>query len=180
MALAVVAATSFAVVSAGAHGEHEASQSARSLTGPIVPIDGHSLLSRGTPPARARVGTSVGLVVGQLRNASDAEVVVRSARLIGSSEPGITGDGRFWIVSPSAARPGEAIGLVRLRRIGIPLPGHLPIEPFVRTGAMPLLVVQMDGLEAGDFFVGALLIRYEAEGEIFESPYATNARLVVR
>jgi hypothetical protein len=177
VAVAVLAATSYAVAEAGGHRDDEGSHD--SLTGPIVPIDGHSLLSRWTPTTEVRAGRSVGLVVGELRNASDADVVVRSARLIGPSAPGLA-TGLFWIVSPASASPGEAISTARLKEIGIPLPGYLPVEPFARTGSMPLLVLEVRSRSEGEYIVSALRITYQADGETFHAPYATNATLVVR
>jgi hypothetical protein len=179
VAIAVAASVAFALLSPRSDSETQ-SHARPSLTGPIVPIDGHSLLSRSTPPARVLAGQSVGIVVGQLRNASDSDVVVRSARLIGPGAAGIGGVARrFWLVSPAAAQPGEAIDLERLRGVGIPLPSRLPVEPYARTGAMPLLVLELDAMPSGEFVISALRLAYESNGRTFDPPYATNAKVIV-
>jgi hypothetical protein len=45
---------------------------------------------------------------------------------------------------------------------------------------MPLLVLEVRSRSEGEYIVSALRITYEADGETFHAPYATNATLVVR
>jgi hypothetical protein len=138
------------------------------------------MLSRYTPAASAQVHTTIGLVVGELTNASADDVAVTEARLLEPIDGGVVRAVRFWVVGPGAAHPGMPIPLSVLHRLGIPLPGVVPVEPYARTGARAFLVLELDTLMPGDVLLSALRITYDDDGRTYDSPYATYARMVVR
>ncbi len=175
--LIVAAATIFAVTASSI--EHAEGQEHQSSTGPIVPMDGHSLLSRYTPASVARVHRTVGLVVGELTNASARDVAVKRARLLEQPDEDVARAVRFWVVGPGAARPGVTLPGAVLRAVGIRLPGTVPLESYQRTRGRALLVLEVKTFKLGEVLVSALRVVYEQDGRTYDSPYATYARLVV-
>jgi len=147
------------------------------LTGPLVPIDGHSILSRGTPTTEARVGETLGLVVGQLRNCGSDPVTVHSARVITASGSAAFGSS-FWVVPSGLTQPGRPISTSFLHRDGTPLPGEATIETEGSAG-LPTLVLEVRAVASGSFFVNGIEITYAALGRAYTSPYATVAELSV-
>lgn len=175
MAMIVGSATWFAVLpSGGCHGHG----GAESLTGPLIPIDGHSILGRNTPIAEAKAGQEVGLVVGLLHNCDSSALAIRSARLTGVTDFETAGRAvSFWVVPPSLARPGEVIPLEALRRAGTPLPGEVEVRSGEETREFPGLVLLVQATRPGDFSVSAIEVTYTVGGRTYVSPYATIARL---
>jgi hypothetical protein len=175
MAMIVGSATWFAVLPSGSCHGHGG---AESLTGPLVPVDGHSMLDRNTPIAEAKTGREVGLVVGLLHNCDSSALAIRSARLTGVTDFEMAGRAvSFWVVPPSLARPGEVIPLEVLRRGGKPLPGGVEVRSEEKTTGFPGLVLLVHATRPGDFSVSALEVTYTAGGRTYVSPYATIARL---
>jgi hypothetical protein len=174
LAFLVGSSTWFAVLPSGCNG-HRASES---QTGPLVPIDGHSILGANTPIAKANAGQEVGLVVGLLDNCGSSTLTIRSVRLSGAPMFDMAGRGvSFWVVPSSLAQPGRAIPAVLLRRRGTPLPGEVAIEPAKESRRYPGLVLLVRATRVGDFWVNAVEITYAADGRAFRFPYATAARL---
>jgi hypothetical protein len=175
LAFLVGSSTWFAVLPSGGCDGHRASES---QTGPLVPIDGHSILGSNTPIAQANAGQEVGLVVGLLDNCGSSTLTIRSVRLAGAPKFDMAGRGvSFWVVPTSLARPGRAIPADLLRRRGTPLPGEVTIEPAKESRRYPALVLLVRATRAGDFWVNAVEITYAADGRAFRFPYATAARL---
>ena len=175
MAMIVGSATWFAVLPSGSCHGHGG---AESLTGPLIPIDGHSILSRNTPIAEAKAGREVGLVVGLLHNCDSRALAIRSARLTGVTDFETAGRAvSFWVVPPSLARPGEVIPLEVLRQDGAPLPGEIEVRSGEETTEFPGLVLVVHATRPGDFSVSAIEVTYTVGGRTYVSPYATIARL---
>jgi hypothetical protein len=174
-AILVGSSTWFAVVRAGGCEGHEASES---LTGPLIPIDGHSLLGRRTPVAEATPGQDVGLVVGLLNNCGSSAITIRRARLTGTTNFETAAQAlSFWVVPPSLAQPGRVVPADVVKRRGLPLPGEVEIEPVIDSTRYPGLVLLVRATRAGDFWVNAVEIIYTVGGRTYGSPYATLARL---
>ncbi|MGH2554230.1 MAG: hypothetical protein ACRDHO_00740 [Actinomycetota bacterium] len=175
LALLVASSTWFAMLPPGGCDGHRASES---RTGPLVPIDGHSILGANTPVAEAIAGQQVGLVVGLLHNCGSSTLTIRSGRLAGAPKFEMAGRSvSFWVVPPSLAQPGRPIPADLLRRRGTPLPGEVPIEPAKESRRYPALVLLVHATRAGDFWVNAVEITYAVEGRVIRFPYATAARL---
>ncbi|MGH2683394.1 MAG: hypothetical protein ACRDIX_09205 [Actinomycetota bacterium] len=177
VALLTVSSTWVAVLPAGGCDTHDGSEP---LTGPLVPIDGHSILSRGTPAAEADLGEEVGLVVGLLRDCGSSSITIRSARLIRPTnfqEAVILLS--YWVVPPDLAVPGRVIPVGELERRGSPLPGTVALSTEEAAGRDPGLVLLAQAARPGEFLVSAVEITYTAGGRSYVSPYATVARLEV-
>jgi hypothetical protein len=170
LALAVGLLTWAAVAApeASSHQDH-------SLTGPLVPSDGHSLLVRDTPAVQVNVGDQFGLVIGLLNNDSDEALQVRSARLI-DSPGGVLRPLGLWVLSDDRGRPGAAVPLSLLHRVGHALPGEVAIPPGDGTG---LLVLEVMAVREGELILSAVEVAYEANGAGYRVPYATVARVDV-
>jgi hypothetical protein len=171
VAIAVALLTWASVVSP----EASSHEDPHSLTGPLVPSDGHSLLVRDTPVVQVEVGETFGLVVGLLNNSSAEALHVRSARLI--HPPGaVLRPLRFWVMAGELGRPGVAVPVSLLQRAGRPLPDEEDVPPGERTG---LLVLEVRAVREGDYILSAIEVAYEAGGTSYRIPYATVARVKV-
>lgn len=171
LALAVGLLTWAAVAApeASSHEDH-------SLSGPLVPSDGHSLLVRDTPAVQIKVGEEFGLVIGLLNNDSDEALHVRSARLI-DSPGGVLRPLGIWVLSGGLGRPGVVVPVSLLHRVGHALPGEAPVPPGEGTG---LLVLEVMAVREGELILSAVEVAYEASGATYRVPYATVARVDVR
>jgi hypothetical protein len=175
MAILVGSSTWFAVLPAGGCDGHGASES---LTGPLIPIDGHSILGRNTPVAQANAGQEVGLVVGVLKNCGSSILTIRSARLTGATNFEMAARSiSFWVVPPTLARPGRIVPVDALKRNGVPLPGKVEVPPQEESTQYPGLVLLVHAARRGDFSVNSIGVTYTAGGRTYTSPYATIARL---
>jgi hypothetical protein len=162
----------------GSHGACVGHDVSDSLTGPLLPTDGHSILGRKTPPVQAQVGERFGLVVGLLRNCGEGPATIREAELIGSSDQVIVGSS-FWVVPPELARPGVPITLSELRGRGRPLPGAVGIPPLGPTGPWGL-VMEVHAAVAGRSSINGVRVVYESEGRSYVAPFATVALVEVK
>lgn len=175
MAILVGSSTWVAVLPATGCGGHEASEL---LTGPMIPIDGHSMLGRNTPVVEAEAGKEVGLVVGLLNNCGTSTLTVESAGLTGATNFAMAGRSvSFWVVPPSLAQPGLVIPVDVLKRTGMRLPGRVEVEPAKGSTRYPGLVLLVDAIRPGDVFVNAVEVTYTTRERRYSSPYATIARL---
>ncbi|MGH2572615.1 MAG: hypothetical protein ACRDGU_03895 [Actinomycetota bacterium] len=177
MASLVGVSSWFAVLPEGGCEAHGASES---LTGPLIPIDGHSILGRDTPVAEANAGQEVGLVVGLLDNCGSSTLTIRSARLTGATNfKKAARPVSLWVVPSWLARPGRIIPAAVLKGNGTPLPGEVEVEPAGDSTKYPGLVLLLNAAPVGDFWVNAIEVTYTAGGRTYVSPYATIARLRV-
>ncbi len=155
-------------------GEHAAS------IGPLAPVDGHSLLPRDTPMAKAPAGREGGLVVGLLRNCSDRPVGVRGARIISETNfDRAVATGTFWVVPPPIARSGALLTVSEVTTLGSPLPGDIAIFPVSASNEMPGLVLLLTTLRPGQYSVDGIEVSYSVGGESYVAPFADIARVVV-
>jgi hypothetical protein len=146
-----------------------------SVTGPLEPVDGHSLLSRDTATVELPVGEHFGLVVGLLPNDSEEPFVILAARAINLSGNAVR-HVRFWVLPGNVAAPGVAVPLCLLRDSG----QHLPGDALVPPGRSPsVLVLEMRAIREGDYILSAVEVTYEAGGTSYEAPFATIARVQV-
>ena len=175
IAVLVASSTWFALLPSGRCNGHDAS-----LTGPLIPIDGHSILGRNTPVSETTAKRDVGLVVGHLKNCGASPLIVRTARLISVTDfEDAARSLSFWVVPPALAHPGAVLPHDVLKEHGVPLPGEAEVpasEESDRTSAMVLLV---HTIREGDFAVNAVRIAYTVGERTYTSPYATVARLRV-
>ncbi|MDP9223434.1 MAG: hypothetical protein M3P18_06185, partial [Actinomycetota bacterium] len=149
--------------------------------GPLVPIDGHSMLSRHTPIAHARQQTDVGIVVGVFRNCGSSEAVVHSARLLtatGTAAKPV----RFWVARLSKAPPGTPVPVRALARQAVPLPGEVHIPPATRPSRALVLEVRTSRVSSvlePAYTVDGLRVQYVAGGHFYDAPYASIGRLQI-
>jgi hypothetical protein len=154
---------------------------AASLTGPLVPIDGHSILSRNTPIAQAGVGERAGLLVGLLKNCGDSSATVESARLLGTTDFEHAVDtGDIWVVPPALAQPGRLVPMTQLRSDGTALPGQAVVSAGSAVGRYPGIVVEVHAVRPGMMIIDGLELTYRSGNESFTAPYADIARIHVR
>jgi hypothetical protein len=155
--------------------DHDAGQD---RLGPLVAVEGHSLLPASTPVATAAVGQRVGLVVGLLRNCATAPITVQAARLLNQVGQGHTAiAGRFVVAPVPPAQPGIALPVGQLSGAQ-PLPGQVAVAP---TPARPTraLVLELRTRRPGEFRVDAVTVSYRRGRRSYSSPFATNARLTI-
>jgi hypothetical protein len=156
----------------------EGHDAAHAQLGPLVPVEGHSLLPASTPIATAAVGQRVGLVVGLLRNCATASITVQAARLLSQDGEGHTAAaGRFVVAPVPPAQPGIVIPAGQLARAQ-PLPGQVTIAP---TPGSPTraLVLELRTSRPGAFRVDAVTVSYRSGRRGYTSPFASNARLAI-
>jgi hypothetical protein len=150
--------------------------------GPLVPIDGHSMLSRHTPIAHAPQQTDVGVVVGLFRNCGGSDAVVHSAHVLTATGTAAR-PVRFWVAPLSTATPGTAVSARALTQKAVPLPGVARIPPAVRPSWALVLEVRTSKASGGlggfgpAYTVDGFRVRYAAEGRSFEAPFASIGRL---
>ncbi|MDP8957429.1 MAG: hypothetical protein M3N24_10820 [Actinomycetota bacterium] len=176
MAAAVAAVTFFGLQPSGwlcaGHGGSD------SPTGPIVPVDGHSMLPRGAPQVTVRTGDRFGLVVGLVWNCSDSPATLKSGRIV--TEVGDSArSGRFWLVPSALARPGMAIAPAELRRRGKPVSLQPLVQPNETSRSLPGLVVEGAAVKPGLYYIHALEVSYASGDAPYQGRYATNASVVV-
>jgi hypothetical protein len=156
----------------------EGHDAAHAELGPLVPVEGHSLLPAATPIATAAVGQRVGLVVGLLRNCATAPITVQAARLLNQVGEGHTAaTGRFLVAPVPPAQPGIVLPAGELARAQ-PLPGQVTIAP---TPDRPTraLVLELRTSRPGEFRVDAATISYRRGRRSYTAPFASNARLTI-
>jgi hypothetical protein len=152
-----------------------------SLTGPLVPIDGHSILGRNTPIARAGVGERAGLVVGLLKNCGASSATVESARLLGTTDfHHAVSTGDIWVVPPALAQPGQLVPMTQLRSDGSSLPGQAVVFAGSAVGRFPGVVIEVHAIQPGTLIIDGLELTYRSGGERFTAPYADIARMQVQ
>jgi hypothetical protein len=178
--LSLVLAGSLAWVGVQAPGGCAGHGGTPSLTGPLIPVDGHSILPRTTPIARTRVGEQIGLVVAELRSCRAATLRLLWARLITSTgSDHAVAPSSFWVLPNGVAPPGQAVRLAVLRASGRGLPDSVSV-PSARSGRpAPTLVLLVRGVRPGGYAVNGLEIRYTARGRTYLGIYADIARLEV-
>jgi hypothetical protein len=170
VAVMIGSATGYAVLPSGGCDGHGGSEE---LTGPLVPIDGHSMLSRKTGVAESRTNDTVGLVVGLLKNCGSSPLTIRSARLISvTNYDAAARSGSFWVVGPAFARPGTAIA-----EDVLPLAKGVDVLQSREVERYPGLVLLVESVREGDFSVNAVSVTYTDGNRTYTSPYATIARL---
>jgi hypothetical protein len=175
-ACVIVAAGTWWGIQGSPCGHHE---EAERLTGPLVPVEGHSMLPSDTPLARVPAGAQVGLVVGLLHGCDTSAVTIESVKLIGQADfEGTASPGSFWVAPPGVAEPGRAIPAETLVRSGASLPAEVVLagnegEPG------PRLVLSVRAVRPGLFRVDGIEVTYTADGRRYRSIYASVARLEV-
>jgi hypothetical protein len=154
---------------------HDAAQA---RLGPLVPVEGHSLLAAATPIATAVPGQRVGLVVGLLRNCATGPIIIQAARLLNQDGEGHTiTAGRFWVGSVPPAQPGSILPAGQLSA-GQPLPGRVAVQPTPEAPTQAL-VLELRTRRPGGFRVDAVTISYQGGGRSYTAPFATNAQLTI-
>jgi hypothetical protein len=144
--------------------------------GPLVPVEGHSLLPAATPIATAAVGQRVGLVVGLLRNCATTPITIQTAQLLNQDGEGhAASSGRFLITTVASARPGIALPAEQLANAR-PLPGQVTVAPTPEAPTQALLL-ELRTRGPGGFRVDAVTITYQGGGRRYSTPFATNAQL---
>jgi hypothetical protein len=157
-------------------GHHE---EAERLTGPLVPVEGHSMLPSNTPLARVPAGEHVGLVVGLLHGCDTSAVTIESVELVGEANLEDTASpGSFWVAPPGIAEPGRTVPAETLARSGASLPAEVvPAGDESEPG--PRLVLSVRAVRPGLFRVDGIEVTYTADGRRYRSVYASVARLQV-
>jgi hypothetical protein len=151
---------------------------AHAQLGPLVPVEGHSLLSAATPIATAAPGQRVGLVVGLLRNWATAPITLQAARLLNQDGEGhSTTPGRFWVAPAPPAHPGSILPAGQLSAAQ-PLPGQVTVQPTPEAPTQAL-VLELRTRHPGSFRVDAVTISYQGGGRRYIAPFATNAQLTI-
>jgi hypothetical protein len=130
--------------------DHDA---AHAQLGPLVPVEGHSLLAAATPTAAPR--QRVGQVVGQLRNCATLPITIRAAQLLNQDDEGHTATtGRFWVAPTPPAQPGIVLPAAQLASAQ-PLPGGVAVPPTPEA-----LVLELRTRRPGGVRVDAVTISY--------------------
>jgi hypothetical protein len=180
---AAIVGTACLVVAAGTWWGMQSStcdhhQEAEKLTGPLVPVEGHSMLPSDTPVARVPAGEQVGLVVGVLHGC-DATFTIERARLVSQVDfNGAVSPVSFWIAPPGIAEPGRPVSAETLARSGASLPADvIPAEDEAEPG--PGLVLLVRAVRPGLFIVDGIEVTYTADGRRYRSTYASVAQLEV-
>jgi hypothetical protein len=156
----------------------EGHDAAQARLGPLVPVEGHSLLPASTPIATAAVGRRVGLVVGLLRNCATASITVQAARLLNQDGEGHTAAaGRFVVAAVPPAQPGIVLSAGQLARAQ-PLPGQVTIAPTPESPTRAL-VLELRTSRPGTFRVDAVTVSYRNDRRGYTAPFASNARLTI-
>jgi hypothetical protein len=156
----------------------DAHDAAQAQLGPLVPVEGHSLLAAATPTATAAPGQRVGLVVGQLRNCATVPITIRAAQLLNQDGEGHTATtGRFWVAPAPPAQPGIVLPAAQLASTQ-PLPGGVTVPPTPEAPTQAL-VLELRTRHPGGFRVDAVTIRYRSGGRSYTAPFATNAQLTI-
>jgi hypothetical protein len=154
---------------------HDADQA---QLGPLVPVEGHSLLAASTPTATAVPGQHLGLVVGLLRNCATGPISVQAAQLLNQDGAGHTATtGRFLIATVPPAQPGIILLGGQLASMQ-PLPGRVTVQPAPEAPTHAL-IVELHTRRPGSFRVDAVKIGYQHGGRGYTAPFATNAQLTI-
>jgi hypothetical protein len=147
--------------------------------GPLVPVEGHSLMAAATPTATAAPGQRVGLVVGLLRNCATVPITIRAAQLLNQDGEGHTATtGRFWVAPAPPAQPGIVLPAAQLASAQ-PLPGGGVTVPPTPEAPTQALVLELRTRHPGGFRVDAVTISYQGGGRRYTAPFATNAQLTI-
>ena len=153
-----------------------------SPTGPLAPVDGHSILPRGFGPITMMTGQRVGLASGLLLNCATEALTVESVgRLdqVGTSAR-VTA---FWILPNSFVNPGRGVSIAILHRYATKLPGHVAVPP---TSGEPefalvaeILAGQRDRAYNGVFTIDSLQLNYSSDGHRYHGLYVTVAQVSI-
>jgi hypothetical protein len=156
----------------------EGHDAAHAQLGPLVPVEGHSLLPASTPIATAAVGQRVGLVVGLLRNCATSPLSLHASQLLSQvGEDHTAAAGRFVVAAVPPAQPGIVLSAGQLARAQ-PLPGQVTLAP---TPGSPTraLVLELRTSRPGAFRVDAVTVSYRSSRRGYTAPFASNARLAI-
>lgn len=137
--------------------------------GPLAPVDGHSVLPRGTPAVSIVEGENKDVLAGLLVNCGSDPVAVTRIEVV--SDAGDAAVVRSLVVLPKHHKDDES-----------PLhhPGASPalVEPTDEHPEMAVFA-RVEGLRQGQYFLNGLRITYEYRGKISSQVFATNAALNV-
>ncbi len=150
-----------------------------SPAGPLFPVDGHSMLSRHTPPTATRPYQRLGLVAGILLNCGDSPARITDVE-IGATGRGATVEGVF-VLPRSLAPPGQPVAAATMQRHGRLVNGY----PVVPTDDKPrevlaVAVKTQPSSETLPFLVSVVVVEYEVDGERYRAPFGSIARIEFR
>lgn len=161
-------------VAAKGCGAHEA---ARSETGPLVPVFGHSALPPTFPRARVRPNEAAGIVVGLLRNCGGSPARLESLRLINVT--GNVGSVRsVWVVRRTTESSAGALSATELRASGRALPG-VRIPPTDGPPRYEIVVEIGPEGSSGAAMIDSFALKYSEDSSRYDAAFATVARLRV-
>jgi hypothetical protein len=146
--------------------------------GPLVPVDGHAMVYRDTPPTKAESGDRVAVVIGYLKNCGARTLRIDDIDVSAFGDGGAVGPVK--IVSASRIRDHNSVSLKTFATARDAVDATVPPT---RDDPSLVLVAEIDtgGLDRaeGSLGVGAVIVSYKTGWRTFRAPFGSAAQVVV-
>lgn len=152
------------------------SEISSSPTGPLVPVDGHSMLSRRTPPTLSRPHRAFGLPIGVFVNCASTPARITDIDIETAGDGAIPGG--FFVMPTSLAPPGRQVPTTQLERHGIPVDEALVAPTEDRPNqSLVLMVDTTPSTQSLPFLVSVVIVEYSLGDDDYRAPFGSIARV---